>query len=100
LIQTLVHSSKLAAYAWLPSVRAALAHSPKAIERVWSLASDRNPTVRLKLAENPNLPDHVYQTLTKDPDNLVAHSARCTLRKLRQEDSPVASLFRFFSKAS
>ncbi len=82
------------------NVRAALASNPKAIERVWSLATDKNPTVRLNLAMNPNLPDHVYQFLAKDLDRNVARTARRTMRKLRQEDSPVASIYRFFAKAS
>jgi len=82
------------------AVRAALAHNPKAIERVWSLVQDENPKVRMMLAANPNLPDHVYQVLQNDANKYVARRARRTLGQVRKSDNPVVSLVRIFSKAS
>ncbi|HEY9777780.1 MAG TPA: hypothetical protein V6C81_28730 [Planktothrix sp.] len=82
------------------SVRVALARNPKAVERVWSLATDSSPRVRLTLAKNANLPDHVYEALAQDTDPQVARQARRTLYKIRQDNNPVVSLYHLFRRAS
>ena len=81
-------------------VRTGLARNPRAIERGWSLVNDVSVTVRLCLAENPNLPEHVYQVLLNDLDAYVAAQACRTLRKLQRDDNPVVMLFNAFAKAS
>jgi hypothetical protein len=82
------------------TVRVALASNPRAIERVWLMANDTSKAVRLSLAANLYLPDHVYQVLCKDEDSEVSWQARRTLKKIRQNDNPVTSLFGLFKKAS
>jgi hypothetical protein len=82
------------------SVKVALAASPRAIERVWLLLKDESPAVRMTLAANPDLPEHVHQVLAKDSDRRVARCARRTLTDMRNGDSPVANLFKLFTRVA
>lgn len=82
------------------TVRVALAASPRAIERAWLLATDDDASVRLTLAANRDLPEHVLQVLAKDADRRVARCARRTLTELRNGDSPVANLFKLFTRVA
>lgn len=82
------------------SVKVALAASPRAIERVWLLLKDEDSAVRMTLAANRDLPEHVHQVLAKDLDWRVARCARRTLSELRDFDNPVVNLFRMFTRAA
>ncbi|MDR3615055.1 MAG: hypothetical protein P4L53_15955 [Candidatus Obscuribacterales bacterium] len=82
------------------SVKVALAGSSRAIERVWLLLKDDSSAVRMTLAANRDLPEHVHQVLTKDADRRVARCARRTLNEMRSGDSPVANLFKLFTRVA
>lgn len=82
------------------SVKVALAASPRAIERVWLLLKDESSAVRMTLAANRDLPEHVLQVLVKDADRRVARCARRTLTEICNGDSPVANLFKLFTRVA
>ena len=82
------------------SVKIALAASPRAIERVWLLLKDEDAAVRMTLAANRDLPEHVHQVLSKDLDWRVARCAKRTLTELRDFDNPVVNLFKLLTRAA